>query len=299
MNILSVRNLSFAYKKSNHIINNLSFDLEKGDFLCVVGSNGAGKSTLIKCISKQLKNYQGTINFSPKSIKWGIIADNICLPTELTIMELAKFVLNIKKSVNNEKIDEVLANLNLFPYKEYKICNLSSGIRKKVEILLLLLCEDELLLLDEPTNALDTDTRESINNIFKQLNKTGKTIIYTTHILSDIEDLYTKLLFIIDEKYYLYDKKDLKINQNEMAINIKKNSSLQETLKVLKSNNIKYRTFENILIFNTSLCNYSTLMDLFIKHNIEIRESSIHYISINMLYHNLINKKGEIKYVIE
>ena len=296
MPILAVNSLCFSYNKDKMIINNLSFHIESKDFLYVVGSNGAGKSTLLKCIAGQLPNYQGNIEIE-KDIKdnMGMISDMIHLPEELTVIELCHFILHIKKK-SSKNIANVLDSLQLTPYTNYRVSNLSSGLKKKVEILLLLLCENQLLLLDEPTNALDTDARDDINQIFKDLNQMGKSIIYTTHILSDIEDLYTKVLFIIDGKYKLYNKSDLQISPQEVSLSLKHKKDMNRAKICLEENHIHYALFEDIFIFK--LDDYSEVMKVFMERIIETGDTSREHISINMIYHSLISQKGE-SYVLE
>lgn len=196
MNVLEVENISFTYGEGL-LIDNISFSLEKNEFLSIVGSSGCGKSTIIKLIVGIEKAEKGNIHglstgYMPQKdllLPWRTVLENILLPVELS-----------KKSKDNleegkTKAEEYLKKLNLYEYKNKLPHELSGGMRQRVSFLRTLLTEADILLLDEPFSALDAITKEYLQKwLLDTLKEFNKSIVFITHDINEALFLSDRIL---------------------------------------------------------------------------------------------------------
>ena len=212
MAILNVNNLVLGYEKQI-VINNISFSVDKRDFILVIGSNGAGKSTLIKGILGLIKPKSGKIIFGD-GLKKNLIG---YMPQETKVDQA--FPASVKEIVlsgrinkmglrpfynkeDKEKANEVMNILNISNIKNKSFADLSGGQRQKVLLARSLAATDKLLILDEPSNNLDNTSREEFYLLLMKLNKElGITIIMISHDADIDKMLGNKLLRIKDKGY--------------------------------------------------------------------------------------------------
>lgn len=194
MKVLEVKNISFTYKGEGILIDNISFSLEKNEFLSIVGSSGCGKSTIIKLIAGIEKSNTGSINglstgYMPQKdllLPWRTVLENILLPVELNKKSLAE---------GKEKAEEYLKKLNLYEYKDKLPHELSGGMRQRVSFLRTLLTEADILLLDEPFSALDAITKEYLQKwLLDTLKEFNKSIVFITHDINEALYLSDRIL---------------------------------------------------------------------------------------------------------
>ena len=198
MSILEVKNLSFEYKKNNQALNNVSFSMEQGEFLCILGHNGSGKSTLAKLITGLLKHTYGEIVIDGTALneetvedlrlKVGIVFQN---PDNqfvgITVKDDIAFGLenrNIPKNEMLEKIDRYAKIIGIEHLMSRNPESLSGGEKQKVAIAGILACEPEIIIFDESTSMLDPKSVKELLSTVKML-KGNKTIIYITHNLDE------------------------------------------------------------------------------------------------------------------
>ncbi|MCL4378143.1 MAG: metal ABC transporter ATP-binding protein [Actinobacteria bacterium] len=211
--IISVSGIGFRYDTFD-VLKDVSFDLETGDYIGVVGYNGSGKTTLIKVILGLLKPYTGSIlimGIPPEKFnlwdKIGYMPQNTSLLNPVfpaRVEEVVSLGLLSKKRFpkiitdkDKRAIDEVLHRLNINELKNQLIGNLSGGQQQKVFLARALVTKPELLILDEPSNALDPATREQFFSILEELNKNyGTAIIFITHDIGQIGKYANKMLYI-------------------------------------------------------------------------------------------------------
>ncbi len=215
MNVLEVKNLSFSYPDKN-ILNNLSFNVQKGDFLCVVGTNGTGKSTLLKLILNILQKQNGEIkllNTSSEDFKdFSKIAYVSQKATSFnrdfpaTVEEIVTLGLYSKKGFlksytkeDKQKVCSALKRVGMYEYKNRKIGNLSGGQQQRVFIAKALVSSPEILFLDEPTVGIDIKAVDSICCLLGDLNKSGLTIIMVTHDISSTLFHSNKVLVLSED----------------------------------------------------------------------------------------------------
>lgn len=194
MKVLEVKNISFTYEGEGILIDNISFSLEKNEFLSIVGSSGCGKSTIIKLIAGIEKADTGNISglstgYMPQKdllLPWRTVLENILLPVELNKKSLAE---------GKEKAEEYLKKLNLYEYKDKLPHELSGGMRQRVSFLRTLLTEADILLLDEPFSALDAITKEYLQKwLLDTLKEFNKSIVFITHDINEALYLSDRIL---------------------------------------------------------------------------------------------------------
>ena len=198
MSILEIKNLSFEYKQNKQALNNVSFSMRKGEFLCILGHNGSGKSTLAKLITGLLKPTSGEIiidgcllteeTVEELRLKMGIVFQN---PDNqfvgITVKDDMAFGLenrNIPRDEMLEKIDKYAKIIKVEHLMSRNPESLSGGEKQKVAIAGILACEPEIIIFDESTSMLDPKSVKELLSTVKML-KGNKTIIYITHNLDE------------------------------------------------------------------------------------------------------------------
>ncbi len=220
MKIIEIENLGFSYN-SIPVLEDISFSVEKGSFVGLVGPNGSGKTTLIKLILGLAKPFSGVIRLFGRNIDvfphWARVG---YLPQSLTVFNpyfpstareiVALGLLSGKRfprylSKSDERaINGVLDLLGIAGFKDARVGELSGGQQQRVLIARALVHEPELLILDEPTAALDPDARDSFFSTLKNLSEAGDTtIILVTHDIGNIGKYANHLLWI-DRKLLFY-----------------------------------------------------------------------------------------------
>jgi zinc transport system ATP-binding protein len=211
--IISIRNVCFEYQV-HEVLHKVSGDIERGDYVALVGENGSGKTTLIKIILGLLKPKHGTVKIFGEPIKkfhdWSRIG---YLPQSLqmanrqfpaTVYEIIAEGAISKHSFfkklshkNKEQITSVARQMNLLKLLNRPINNLSGGQWQRVLLARALVNKPELLILDEPSNTLDSLSREQFFTYLKKLNQENKTtIILITHDIGTVGNYANKLLYV-------------------------------------------------------------------------------------------------------
>lgn len=192
-NILSVQNLSFAYDENKSILKDVSFSINRGEILALLGNNGAGKSTLCKVITGIEKESSGDILFLGKSIiknsikrrgeKIGFVMQNPNhMITQETLLEEVQFGLKIRGVKDfTEKAEKALEICGLHEFRHWPVTSLSYGQKKRLTIAAILALEPEVLILDEPTAGQDYKRYKEFMSFIKEIANKGVGIILITH----------------------------------------------------------------------------------------------------------------------
>lgn len=217
--ILTIKDLNFSYGKIK-ILNNLNFELNKGDYLGIIGANGSGKTTLIKVLLGLLSPESGEVVYHQN-----IIEDNALgyVPQKTfgnhhnfpaTVKEIVRTGLLANKGrlkfynkEDSEKVIKTLESLKILDLKDRKINELSGGQQQRVLLARSLVSKPKLLILDEPTSALDPEIRQDFYEVLEEINKSGVTIILISHDLSAIRPYLNKVL-LLDRKILYFGSLD-------------------------------------------------------------------------------------------
>ena len=193
--ILSVRDLHFSYTKKRKILEDISFDIRRGEMVSIVGTNGAGKSTLAKLICGFMREDQGDILYEGESIanwtikerslKIGYVMQNpnqmISKPMISDEVGLGLKIRGLPEDEIREKVEKALKVCGLYPMRNWPISALSFGQKKRVTIASMLVMDPKVLILDEPTAGQDYRHYTDIMEFLRSLNREGITIIMITH----------------------------------------------------------------------------------------------------------------------
>lgn len=199
MSILSLSDLNFGYKKNEPILKGLNLAVPKGSIYGFLGSNGAGKSTTIRNILGLLKPQSGRISIFGKTLNTnqrnlfhqiGSLIESPSLYPHLCANDNLK-IASKYLGVSNLEIEKVLEKVGLIPHRKKAVKKYSTGMKQRLGLAMALVHNPELLILDEPTNGLDPTGITEIRKIIMQLNAEGKTILLSSHLLSEIEKMAT------------------------------------------------------------------------------------------------------------
>lgn len=240
MNVtFSVRNLCYRYPKTKaDVIKNVSFDIYEGEIFGLLGPSGAGKSTTQKILIKLLDNYKGNITYFGKDFaKLGVdyyeeIGVGFEMPvhfSKLTGLENVKFFLNLYKNKANP--EELLKAVGLWEDKDKKVSDYSKGMKVRLNFVRAMLNNPKVLFLDEITNGLDPVNAKIIKDMIKDFSKKGGTVFITTHLMSDVEELCDRILFMVDGKVTeAATPRELKIKYGKHIVDIeyKEDKALQK-----------------------------------------------------------------------
>jgi len=185
--MITIKNLTFKYNKET-ILDNINLEINKNDYIALIGPNGGGKTTLIKLILGLLKPTSGEIKLKTKKIGYVPQYTNFSLDIPITILDvvlqgrLSKFKFFYNKQDKQIALEK-LKLVNMVEFKDKKISDLSGGQRQRVLIARALVSEPEILILDEPTSAIDIKGQKEIYKILKNLEMTKLIISHDINIL--------------------------------------------------------------------------------------------------------------------
>jgi len=191
----------------NYVLKKVSFEIEPGKITAIVGPNGSGKTTIIKSILGLVKPDSGNISIDGKPIKGehsyrrmiGYMPQIASFPENLTVSEVIKMISDLRE----EEIDiqsNLIELLNLIPEMNKRINALSGGNKQKLSAYVALIFNPKIIILDEPTAGLDPVTSTNFKQKILEERDNGKTVVLTSHIMTEIEELADNIIFLIEGK---------------------------------------------------------------------------------------------------
>lgn len=206
--MIEIKGLHKFYKK-NHVLKDIHLNISEGGIYAILGPNGSGKTTLIKSIIGLVIPQKGEIKINGSPIAGTHLYRNDIsylpqianFPDNLRVKEL----INLVKDIRNQGSAAEQPLIEIFKLEgelNKKLRNLSGGTKQKVNMVLGFMFDSPLLILDEPTTGLDPVALSKFKKIILQKKEEGKTILYTTHIMSLVEELSDEIIFLLDGKIY-------------------------------------------------------------------------------------------------
>ena len=212
MNVIEINKLTKSYGEARGIVD-VSFHVEQGEIFGFIGPNGAGKSTLIRTLLSLIYPTSGSakifgkdcIKYAPEiKMEIGYLPSEIFYYDNMKVIDLLRYSASFYKKDCNKRINELAEVMELDLHK--KIDDLSLGNKKKVGIVQGLLHEPKLIILDEPTSGLDPLMQKKFFDLLKNENKKGATILFSSHILSEVQRLCDRVAIIKEGKLVQVEK---------------------------------------------------------------------------------------------
>ena len=202
-------------------LDDVSVNCSKGECIGLMGPNGSGKTTLIKCILGMVVPDSGFITFNDKNIlhDWqyrrhiGYMPQIGRYPENMTIRQVIEMIKDIRSPYNKDLDEELIKSFSLDEIFKKRMCTLSGGTRQKVSASLAFLFNTDVLILDEPTAGLDPVSSELLKEKIKAEIRKGKLLIITSHILSDLDELVTQVMYMQEGKLLFH--KNINTLRNE------------------------------------------------------------------------------------
>jgi ABC-2 type transport system ATP-binding protein len=203
MNALEVIDLKKSFKKQ--VLAGISFAVEKGSVTGFIGANGSGKTTTLKCLFRFIYPQSGTILFfgenkmtAQMKQKIGFLPERPYLPGFLTLQQMLRYHWRLSGGGEGfeERADQIIRQVDLAEHRHRRLAAFSKGMQQRAALAQALLRRPEFIILDEPMSGLDPDGRVIVKNIIKEEHERGATIFFSSHLLSDMDELCTHVVML-------------------------------------------------------------------------------------------------------
>ncbi|HDC9873080.1 TPA: ABC transporter ATP-binding protein [Staphylococcus aureus] len=206
VHLIQISNINKSFKK-NHVLKNISFDIEKGTCTALIGKNGAGKSTLVDILSNKIIADDGVILDKDKLLQSenrSIMFQKTMFPDQLKVIGIIKLY---QSFYENPLTLDVIIELTKFNSNQLnQFANkLSGGQQRLLDFVISLIGQPQLILLDEPTSNMDIEMREYFWSIIAKLKEENRTILYTSHYIEEVERMSDKIILIENGEIKLND----------------------------------------------------------------------------------------------
>jgi Cu-processing system ATP-binding protein len=207
--LIAIRDLKKSFGK-NLVLKGINLALNKGLIVAIMGPNGSGKTTLLKSILGLVKPDSGEICVKDFQVNGdceyrrhiGYMPQNSCFPENLKVKEVISMLKDVRGN-HTEYDEELVHKLNIEEIYNKQIGTLSGGTKQRVSSAVAFLFNQEIIILDEPTAGLDPVSAEAVKQkIIDEKNK-GKLIIITSHVVSEVEELADRVIFLLEGKVHV------------------------------------------------------------------------------------------------
>jgi fluoroquinolone transport system ATP-binding protein len=228
--MIKVEQLQYAYPQTDFLaVNQVSFEIKKGEIFGFLGPSGAGKSTTQKVLIRLLKGYEGRVEVLGKMLSqwdesyYNHIGVGFELPNhylKLTALENLDFFASFYDRPKRDAM-ELLAQVGLEDAAKKRVSEFSKGMKMRLNFVRALLHNPDILFFDEPTSGLDPGNARILKQIILDLKKDGKTIFITTHSMQDAEELCDRVAFIVDGKIASIESpRELKLQYGKRMVRV-------------------------------------------------------------------------------
>lgn len=250
--MISVKNLTKKYSDEIIALDNISFEINKGEICGYIGTNGAGKSTTVKILTGVLDFDKGEVFLNDLDVKKdpfevkkivGYVPENANLFNSLSAKEYIEFIgeiRNFDKNVLKKRLDSFAEIFSFTDLLNESIGNLSKGNKQKVLITSAIIHDPEIIFFDEPLNGLDANAIFVFQDMVSYLISKNKTILYCSHLLNTLEKVSTKIILLDKGKIKIDSKtEDLKRSENYTDLeNIFRNLDSEKEVKKISYENL-------------------------------------------------------------
>ena len=306
--LMSVSHLTKSFKE-NQVLKGISFDVQRGEVLCILGPNGAGKSTTINILTAALGSDGGEIYFKGTKIgrqlraykqALGIVPQDVALYEELSAERNLSFfasLYGLRGSKLRAAVNEALVFAGLDDRRQDKVKTFSGGMKRRLNIACAIAHRPELVIMDEPTIGIDPQSRNYILESIKRLRDEGMTVIYTTHYMEEVEVISSRIIImdhgaIIAEGTKESLKEDIE-NEKRYIIETEENARIAHdeffSLEGVKSVNIVGSTIEITSI--KGIENLDRIIGLLSNRGEKIRNITSETASLEMVFLKLTGRK--------
>lgn len=299
---IAIRTHSLCYQyQSTYILNKLNIEVEKGAIYGFLGPNGAGKTTTIKLLLGLLTAKKGSISLLGQNItthkqsilpKVGALIETPSLYEHLTGWENLNY-LKIIFQRKNERIEEVLHTVGLLQDAHKKVKSYSLGMKQRLGIAIALFNDPEVLILDEPNNGLDPIGVQEIRVLLEEVRKQDKTVLISSHIISEIEKICTHI-GIIHQGELLFQSH---IDQVKAASNQKMiitTNHQKEAFQICELYGIKIKALDQPNTIEINYCDeeaFNHIIHLLVKAQVNIFSLKTAHDNLENFFIDLISKK--------
>jgi ABC-type multidrug transport system ATPase subunit len=283
--MIQVNNLTKKF--GNFIaIDNLSFTVAPGEAVALWGPNGAGKTTIIRSLlallsaegELQVNGFNAQTEGKKARAALGYVPQELAFYDDLSTRDTLRFYASLK-GVGAKRVEAVLAEVGLTEHSQKEVAALSGGMKQRLALATALLADPSLLILDEPTSNLDTVARDEFARLLFRQKEQGKTLLFTSHRLEEVEMLATRILvleegrlnFICDTPVMLADRLGMTLTLKLMI----RESQRDDALKLLQSEGFTARPNGTELYVTVSPSTKIAPLQMLLAENIEVQNFEI------------------------
>ena len=304
---LEVRNLKKSFE-GNQVLHGISFEVESGSALGLLGRNGAGKTTTIRIIMDVFKADEGEVYldgkiFNPKKHLIGYLPEERGLYPKKTVLEQIVYLTRLRGLSKKEAVDNAkkwLKRLEIDEYTNRKLETLSKGNQQKVQLASTLACEPEIVILDEPFSGLDPVNSKILQDVVTEVINEGRIVIFSSHQMSYVEE-FCRDIAIIDKGNVALsgNLKNIKkqYGENQLVISdvTKGLDELSRIIKEKMSDIIAEtgRTREELIVRNISGVSRSEILRRIIECDIDVEHFESYKPSLNDIFVSLVGDEAE------
>ncbi len=219
--MLEIKNLTISYK-NKIVIDKMNLSFKKGEIVGLLGPNGSGKTTLLRILAGLEKNYRGDVKIGgekPNNLTKSFVSyqpDHLPLDKSYNLVKISDLYGEFFEDFSKEKFEKIIKDFKLD--MNMKIKNMSKGMKDKVQIALSLSRKSDLYLLDEPMSGIDPASRKKIMDVIIDNFDSDGLMIISTHLISQIERLLDKVVFISNGKIILEENIDDLREKHNMGV---------------------------------------------------------------------------------
>lgn len=306
--IVEVKNLTKEYKNLK-AINDLSFEVKKGEILGLLGPNGSGKSTTINCLLSLLNFQHGSIKIWDKEMrpdaydikaKIGVIFQEVAVFEELNVYDNINYFCGLyitDKNLRQTYVEEAIDFVGLQDFKKFYPKQLSGGLLRRLNIACGIAHKPELIFFDEPTVAVDPQSRNSILDGIKRLREQGATIVFTTHYMEEVEILCDRIIILDKGRILAQGTCDQlkELTKIEEKITVEVSDFPQKLIDEIQTfSNVLQVHYENnhcVIIYKKGKNNLEELIDYLKHHHITYHKIFSERPTLNDVFLELTGKE--------